>query len=133
MTQSRSTHVPARSSEAKRDADAPPLHVLLDVLANRRRRHALQCLCESGAPMTIQELADEVATLERAREAVPNLDGDRITVSLSHCHVPKLAEAEIVAYTRKYDEVELSVAPSVVEPFLKPPHSSARAAGALRP
>lgn len=118
MTESQSTYAGAEQSPVADERAAPPLHVLLDVLANRRRRLVLQCLGDAAEPTTIDDLAEEVAARERGSEAVPEGDVERVALSLSHTHVPKLEDAGVVEYTRKYDELVLAVEPDVVGSFL---------------
>ena len=82
---------------------------LIDCLAERRRRFALQCLDKHGTPMQLADLADEVAV----REAGATIDGidpevvKCVYMSLYHTHVPKLAAVEAVTYDQERDAVAL--------------------------
>lgn len=75
--------------------DAP-----VDVLTDRRRRRVLACLRERDAPMALADLARDVAA--RASNASPadvSVDrARRVRIDLYHVHLPKLADAGLVAF-----------------------------------
>lgn len=91
-------------------ADRPlSLDALFDLLADFRRRTAYLTLCSHG-DLSLPDLADEVAVAERD-DALPEIDADavlRVYLSLYHNHVPKLAEAGLVAYDQEDDYVTLT-------------------------
>jgi hypothetical protein len=89
---------------------SPSRDGVFDVLANSRRRHAVRCLLEHGTPMTLADLADEVAEQEHGA-AITELSGEavkRIYLSLYHTHVPKLVENGVAEYSQERDMVALS-------------------------
>lgn len=77
------------------------LDTLLDVLSHGRRRSLLYHLRDRGrdTSVSLDELVDEVRARETAR---PNRQSPgssaEVRLSLLHTHLPKLAEAGIVAY-----------------------------------
>ena len=96
--------VPIRDSDA--DADT-----VFDVLAHHRRRTALSVLIDHENPITLADLADEVAVREHdaSIDEVPAEDVMQLYLSLYHAHVPKLAEEGFVRYDQERDLVELHV------------------------
>lgn len=96
------------------------LDVAFDVLADRRRRHLLDCLRESESPVALGELARDVAARERGpsdADAPPEAV-DRVHLTLYHSHVPKLAAADVVEYDRERDLVAPSRGSDRVERVL---------------
>jgi hypothetical protein len=81
---------------------------LLRAVASERRRAVLCCLRERETPIPLAVLAVEVAVRERETDspAAAAEATDRISLSLYHCHVPKLADAGLVTYDRERDLVD---------------------------
>ncbi len=80
---------------------------VFDLLSSRRRRYLLESLAEHGYSLTLADLADEVSSRECAAHIaeIPEEDVLEIYLSLYHQHVPKLAEANVVAYDQNHDLV----------------------------
>lgn len=80
-----------------------------DVLAHHRRRHALESLRECEGPLSVAELADEVAVRETDAplSSIPADEVTRIFLSLHHTHLPKLADAKHVRFSHEHDSVTL--------------------------
>ena len=88
----------ARSSDAE-SRDAPA-----------RRSVLLACLREFDEPVSLPDLADEIAVRE-SDEALSDLSGERVKeiyLSLYHRHVPALADAGFVEYDQEADLVRLT-------------------------
>jgi DNA-binding transcriptional ArsR family regulator len=85
--------------------------VVFELLANQRRREALYVLYRREGPITVAELADEVATVV---EAAP----ERVATSLYHVHLPKLADADIVDYDVQSGIVRLTHASEQFDRYL---------------
>lgn len=85
------------------------VNTAFEALAHHRRRYALRCLKARGTAMAPGELADEVA--ERANETLledlPAEKRARVYLSLSHTHLPKLAEDGFVQYDQGQGAVSL--------------------------
>jgi hypothetical protein len=80
------------------------------VLAHPRRRYALRRLCDSEGPMTLTDLAGDVAaheTDEPITEIHPE-EVQRVHLSLYHIHIPKLVDEQFVRYDRERRLVSLS-------------------------
>ena len=70
-----------------------------DVLADERRRAALSVLSDRDGPLELSALARAVAVRTEDDATGPAPDAvDRMRVSLHHQHLPKLADAELIAY-----------------------------------
>ena len=77
------------------------LGAIFDALTSRRRRYCCYCLSAvADGEMTVDALAAEVVLVEAAVNGDDPSDYDRIWSSLRHRHLPKLADAGIVAYER---------------------------------
>lgn len=90
--------------------DDRPLDTVYELLANHRRRYALSCLNEHANPMSLADLADEVAVRENGTSTTEVSDETikDIYISLYHVHIPKLEEANVVRYDQEEDTVALS-------------------------
>ncbi|WP_137285066.1 DUF7344 domain-containing protein [Halorussus salinisoli] len=77
------------------------LDAIFEILVPERRRHALYVLYRRGEPITLLDLADEVAALEDA-------DVERVATSLHHVHLPKLAETGVADFDAEAETVRLA-------------------------
>lgn len=107
MINSQSIHSDTRLFDTD---DASSLDERLEALSHRRRRHVLQCLEEERTPLTLAELANEVTKRDReaTQSGISAEETEKIRVSLYHLHLPKLGDADLVAYDREEDSVMLS-------------------------
>lgn len=107
------------------------IDVLFDVLSDKRRQCVLKSLMAHDREMAFPDLAEDVASLENdpPRTEVPERVGRhrsevsrdrtrRITTSLHHVHVPKMAEAGVVEYDSERNTVRASVSADQVEHIL---------------
>lgn len=81
-------------------AEAQSRDTVLDLLSDRRRRCLLSVLADRNAPMSVAELAAEVAGRELDAEPteVPAERTDSVAVTLHHNHLPRLADADLISY-----------------------------------
>jgi hypothetical protein len=92
------------------DTDERSIDTAFDLLAAKRRRHVLAALAASDDPVSLSELAADVA----GRESNGKPDGiapavvQDVAVSLHHVHLPKLAAGATLEYDASRDRVELS-------------------------
>lgn len=88
-------------------SESLPPGTLFDLFSEERRRHVVDCLAEHRTTMALADLADEVATREHDAPLteIPAEDVKQIYMSLYHNHVPKLANAGVVAYHQEPDMV----------------------------
>lgn len=80
------------------------------VLANSRRRHALQILCKSNSSIPLADLAADIASreLDESDETDNEEYIERVLISLYHTHVPKLEDMGIVEFNATKRTVSLS-------------------------
>jgi DNA-binding transcriptional ArsR family regulator len=72
---------------------SPALDATLDLLSNQRRRYVLYSLRERDGAMSVEELAEQIATWEDGE-----VDSKRIVADLYHSQLPRLNEAGAVAF-----------------------------------
>ncbi|MDS0296475.1 DUF7344 domain-containing protein [Halogeometricum luteum] len=120
MTDSRSEQTNAPSAEPRSGADAPSPDAFYDVLADRRRRYAVESLGECRTPVPVADLADDVATRDYAAPLsdISAEERERVLISLHHRHLPKLADRGIVVYARERGEISLTAEGERVRAFL---------------
>lgn len=76
------------------------------LLSDRQRLHFLRVLKDNRSrPLTLREAAERVA--ERAYEHPSSDDVRRLRLALYHNHIPRLEEADVVAYDPDDDTVEV--------------------------
>ncbi|WP_137286248.1 DUF7344 domain-containing protein [Halorussus salinisoli] len=73
---------------------------VLTLLSDRYRRHTLACLDGLPAPVSLEDLTDQVAGREfqQPPDNVSMIKRTQIATALHHTHLPKLEEAGILVY-----------------------------------
>lgn len=89
-----------------------PPDTAFDLLTPPRRRHALRSLLAAPEPLSLDELAGELAAVE----AFP--DRERCRVALFHMDVPRLERAGVVRYDPTTDVVEALGPAAGLRPYL---------------
>ncbi|QLK26739.1 hypothetical protein HYG81_03730 [Natrinema zhouii] len=86
------------------------INSMFEVFARHRRRYALRELRRHANPMELVDLADEIAVRENETliTDIPADEVKRIYMSLSHTHIPKLEEEDLVLYDQEQDSVTLA-------------------------
>lgn len=79
------------------------------LLRAERRRVTLEVLTDWSAPVDVEDLAAAVA--EREADGADESTVRRVTVSLHHLHLPKMAEAGVVDYDPGAARVESCPSP----------------------
>lgn len=91
-----------------------------DLLTARRRRYTLYCLYLHANPMRLPDVAEQVAEWEHGVSGEERLDERLRTYDeLYHTHVPKLDDANVVAYSQSEDTVELARNIAQLQPYLE--------------
>jgi predicted ArsR family transcriptional regulator len=90
----------AQSISSDYDHDA-----LFAILADQQRRLLLTTLTAAESPQEISTLAQRIADAPES-EGVENADWLRI--NLYHCHIPRLAEAGLVTWSKTANTVRLT-------------------------
>lgn len=102
---------------------------LFPILANDRRRTILAVLknhrdtCSNQRPtLTVEELAEAVADREDEHSTTDFTDEDspRIALSLRHQHLPKIADAGLIAYDRDQATVTYEGHPALRDEWVEP-------------
>ncbi|WP_331236510.1 DUF7504 family protein [Natronorarus salvus] len=86
-----------------------PVNELVGLLVHPRRRRVLAALFSHAGPVTVRDLANDVAAAEADGPVEDVSDDERSLVSLDlhHLHLPKLADYGVVAYDTDRRLVEL--------------------------
>lgn len=89
------------------------LNRLFDLLSEERRRYAFYHLEQTDDPVSVEELAEQVAEWETdgPPESIPAKKYDRIELELYHQDLPKASEEPYVRYNPDTMMVELTGAP----------------------
>jgi hypothetical protein len=97
------------------------MDTLHEVLAHQRRRDALRCLEESETPITVADLAEDVAKHEQGSNPSEILTDvvRQIHICLYHVDIPKLADAGLVKYDSQTTTVRYDGHSDGVEELLK--------------
>lgn len=104
--------------EASEDLTAD---TILELLANRRRRYLLYALRGRTEPVELSRLAETVAGWEHdvPPDEVAKNDYKSVYVSSVQCHVPKLADADVVDHDTDNHSVILAENFDQLEPYLE--------------
>lgn len=97
------------------------LSEVIGLLADSRRRHAIDRLRNVDGSIGLADLADEVATAEHGTiiSEIPAEEVKLVYLDLYHSHVPKLAEADVVEYSQESDRIGLSVGADRLTSYLE--------------
>ena len=89
----------SRSHTSNR-TDTQPREIAFELLRNRRRRHVLAFLSDRRSAVTLDEIADAVASgVSPTGFDEPSAEfRTRVAATLHHVHLPKLADAGVVSY-----------------------------------
>lgn len=109
--------VPAAST-----AERPPSNEhIYGLLADRRRRYALHYLMQQGEPVTLRDLAEQVAAWENDKpiEELRSQERKRVYIALYQSHLPSMDREGIVEYDSDRGEVALSSTFTDVDIYLE--------------
>ncbi|MFB9807370.1 hypothetical protein ACFFQF_20020 [Haladaptatus pallidirubidus] len=83
------------------------------LLSEERRRYTLYYLEQQTRPVSIDEVAEQVAEWESnpGTVSIPEEKFDRIEVDLRHNHLPKASGAEYIRYDPEVEEIEVTGTP----------------------
>lgn len=88
------------------------LDEVFGLLSRQRRRYVLYYLEEADGPVSVEELAAQVADWEHNGNEAPDDLSEEVTLTLVHHHLPRAAEARFVEYDREAGVVQLTGTPS---------------------
>lgn len=89
------------------------LNQIFDLLSEERRRYALYYLEQQDGPVSVDDVAEQVAKWETgsATVSIPEEKLREIEVELYHNDLPKASEAQCITYDSEEGIVELTGAP----------------------
>lgn len=93
-----------QTSDPEDELDPSEIH---NVLRNDRRRHAIQHLRDTDGPLSVDTLAEHIATVETGESPPPRNVRKSVYVSLHQTHLPKLDDLAIVDYNQREQVLEL--------------------------
>lgn len=91
------------------------------VLADKRRRYAIHYLKQARGPVTVRELAEQVAAWENDKPGaeITSQERKRVYIALYQSHLPTLDKEGIVEYDADRGTVVLTDAMSAWEVYLE--------------
>lgn len=98
------------SSESSSNAKQLSKDVIFEVLKNRRRRDVLEYLQSADGPVTLSELAEQIAAWENdvPVSALNSTQRKRVYVALYQTHLPKMDDVGVIDYDSDRGTIELS-------------------------
>ena len=76
------------------------------ILAAERRRVALEVLADCRLPVSLAELATDVAAREGDADAADGSAVERVAITFHHHHLPKMHDAGVLDYDPDSKQVE---------------------------
>nr|WP_247730860.1 hypothetical protein [Halovivax limisalsi] len=91
---------------------------VFDLLSNRRRRYAIHYCKQADGPVTLGELAEQVAAWELEKEiaALTSAERKRVYTALQQTHLPTLERANVIEF--EDHSVELTEEAAELEVYL---------------
>ena len=93
------------------------LDTVFDALAHSHRRAIISSLLERESGMTVDELVEDLLAVP-SPTADPGKAHSRVTVAVSHSHLPKLADMGLIEWDRDQRFVEPTASLSTLRPVL---------------
>jgi len=105
--------------------DAPEKDELYDLLSSHRRRYVLHACKQHEGPVTLSELAEQIAAWEHDKtvEEITSTERKRVYTSLQQTHLDRMEAADMIRY--EGDEIELTEGTEALDIYLDivPPQS----------
>lgn len=104
---------------------------VFQLLYRERRRYALYYLKEAGRPVSVDELAEEIAEWESGPSSNTEEHGEfeDVVLTLEHQHLPRAAEAAFIEYEPEESVVRLTGTPAEFDVVLAVSRALERPAG----
>lgn len=102
-------------------AEGLPLEAVFDILRNERRQQVLGYLAVTGDDVIrIGELAEHVAAVENdvAVAALSSQQRKRVYVALYQCHLPKMADANVIEFDKDRGTIHRGRNAEQITPYL---------------
>ena len=105
--------------------DAPEKDELYDLLSSHRRRYVLHACKQHEGPVTLSELAEQIAAWEHDKtvKEITSTERKRVYTSLQQTHLDRMEKAGMIRY--EGDEIELTSDAESLDVYLDivPPES----------
>jgi hypothetical protein len=100
---------------------ALPLDQTFEILKNRRRRCVLRYLYEADGPVSLSDLAEQIAAWENDKEIrqITSSERKRVYVGLYQCHLPKMDGMDVVSFNKPRGMIEQGENADCFEPYLR--------------
>jgi hypothetical protein len=111
---------PSRATDAPSQGNELATDTLFELLQNQRRRAALVYLEANGGRTTLSDLAEHIAATENdvPIEQLNSKQRKRVYIGLYQSHLPKMADAGVVAFDKNRGTVELRDLAAQLYPYL---------------
>ena len=108
-----------RTNQVQSDEELP-LDEVFTVLKNQRRRYVLRYLRDSDAPVSLGDVAEQIAAWENDKELrqISSSERKRVYVGLYQCHLPKMDDMRVVSFNKPRGIIELDDNASSAYEFL---------------
>jgi len=95
-------------SPEQKKFDSSSKSEIFSLLSNHRRRHTIRICEKRNEPVSLSELAEQIAAWEqdKAIEQITSAERKRVYTSLQQTHLDRLEEAGMIRY--ETDEIELT-------------------------
>lgn len=101
-----------------RDGELDPSQIH-NVLRNDRRRRAIKHLRNTEGPISVDVLAEHIASVETGESPPPRDVRKSVYVSLHQTHLPKLDELDVIDYDQREQILELRDRAEKVEVYME--------------
>ena len=107
-------------SDSVVDEDSVSHDAVFNALSNERRRYTLHYLNSVDYPVSVGELAEQIAAWENSvsRNRVTAAQRKRVYTALQQFHLDKMVDAELVRYERRDGMVELAFDSDSIDIYL---------------
>lgn len=105
-----SNHIPPSPPDSLAETSHVSRDDLFEALSHSRRRIALAKIADAGTPVELRTLARSVAREEASDdEEIPRETFERVSLSLYHTHLPKLAHFGLIEFDARRRVVESAI------------------------
>jgi hypothetical protein len=117
-TRTAQSDAPPSTAEKER---ALPLDQTFELLKNQRRRYVLEYLESEGEPVSLSELAEQIAAWENDKEVrlISSSERKRVYVGLYQCHLPKMDGMGAISFNKPRGIIERGENADCLIPYLQ--------------
>jgi hypothetical protein len=117
----------ATAAEDSPPTPALPLDQTFEILKNQRRRYVLQYLDDADGPVSLSDLAEQIAAWENGKEVreITSSERKRVYVGLYQCHLPKMAGMDVISFNKPRGIIEPGEHIDAFDQYLRPTESPA--------